>query len=272
MILDGKVASEALFEKLRSRIDQKLSLTAIQVGDNPASTAYINLKRKKLEALEIGFNHIKLEENVPQDEVSRIIQVLNDDAKVSGILLQLPLPDHMDSRMLLDTIAPEKDPDCLNSLNLGRFFSGVSKIFPATPLGVVRMLEYYNIPLLGKKVTIIGRSNLVGKPLSIALTAKDATVTLCHSKTQDIKEYTLNADIVITAVGNPGFFTKDYFKEGQTAIDVGISKNSEGKIQGDVDYENVSQLVEHITPVPGGIGPMTIYSLIENLVNLNISE
>jgi methylenetetrahydrofolate dehydrogenase (NADP+)/methenyltetrahydrofolate cyclohydrolase len=271
MILDGKTASSQLFDKLLQRINRlprKPLLAAVQVGDNPASSLYIRLKKKTLEKLGLGFRHVHLSENATQIELIAAIEKLNLDGAVHGILLQLPLPAHFDTAQALNTILPEKDPDCLTTQNLGRFCAGESSIMPATPLGVVRLLEYYNIPVEGRNVCIVGRSNLVGKPLAIALTAKNATVTLCHSKTKEIEKHTCGADIVVTAIGRADFFGKEYFREHQTVIDVGTSTNDQGRISGDVHAQEVASFVENITPVPGGVGPMTIYGLMENLVTL----
>lgn len=272
MILDGKAASSALFEKLSDRI-KNLSgnpvLAVIQVGDNPASTSYINLKRKKATNLGFGFKHVHLPIAVTEREVANTISELNAAHDVTGIILQLPLPDHLQANTLLELISPTKDVDCLTTYSLGKFFSGNSELIPATPKGVIRLLDFNNISLEGKKVCIIGRSNLVGKPLSIGLLHRNATVTICHSKTLDIASFTKNADIVITAVGKPEFFGLEYFESHQVVIDIGTTMTSTGKLTGDVDFESVRDYVYAISPVPGGVGPMTVYGLFENLVLLS---
>ncbi len=272
MILDGKKAAESLFDKLQEQIRSLPSipvLAAVQVGDNPASSMYIRIKQKKLNELGLGFEHIQLPENSRSEDIESAIQKLNARPEIRGILLQLPLPHHLDTRMLLDTIDPKKDIDCLTSTNLGTFFTGSYDVMPATPLGVVRLLEYYEIPIEGKRIAVLGRSNLVGKPLSIALLHKSATVTMCHSKTQNLHDITQASDIVISAMGQPEFLDSSYFKQGHIIIDVGTSKGASGKIVGDVAFDAVKDLVAGITPVPGGVGPMTIYGLIENFVTLS---
>lgn len=271
MVLDGRFAAEALFEKLKEEIktlNTVPTLTVVQVGDNPASNVYIKHKKKKLEELGLGFNHVKLREDIEESELIDTINILNNDNNVHGVILQLPIPEHLEPRKFLDIISPQKDVDCLTATNLGRFFVGESKILPATPLGVIRLLSFYKIDVKGKNVCVVGRSNLVGKPLAVALTNLDATVILCHSKTENLKELTQVADIVVTAAGKAKFFDSTYFNSRQTVIDVGISKDETGNLSGDVDFEDVSKIVENITPVPGGVGPMTIYSLIENLITL----
>jgi methylenetetrahydrofolate dehydrogenase (NADP+) / methenyltetrahydrofolate cyclohydrolase len=267
MILDGKKAAEELFSKLKEHTYTK-TLAVIQIGENPASTAYINLKKRKAEELGIKFQHSMLPDDVQESKVIEAINVLNYDSAIGGILVQLPIPEHLNKQKVLDSIDEKKDIDCLTSKNLGLFFSSESNLLPATPYGILKLLDFYNIDVTGKDICIIGASNLVGKPLAVALTNREATVTLCHIKTKDVKKISSTADIVITAVGRPALFTEDYFSSGQTVIDVGTSKNSEGKLVGDVDYERVSKIVENITPVPGGVGPMTIYALVENFVKL----
>lgn len=271
MILDGKKASEDLFHNLLPHTQSTKPLpllAAVQVGDNPASSTYIKLKAKTLSKLSLGFRHIHLASSCTKEEVAQAIESLNNDPEVTGVLLQLPLPSHLDSDELLNLIHPLKDPDCLTTENLGKFFADQSPILPATPLGVIRLLEYYKIELEGKNVCIVGRSNLVGKPLAIALTQRNATVTICHSKTKDLESHTQNADLVILAVGKPRYFGAEFFTKQQTVIDVGISRDEKGQLCGDVDFDNVSKIVKNITPVPGGVGPMTIYGLMENLITL----
>ncbi len=272
MILSGKKASEELFTKLQpniSSLPKPPTLSAIQVGDNPASSTYIRMKKKKIESLGMKFVHTQLPENCTEEQLENIIYDLNHDNKITGILLQLPLPEHLQKkeRALLNLIHPQKDVDCLTSRNIGAFFTGESQLLPATPLGVLRLLEYYEIKM-ACRITIIGRSNLVGKPLAIALTNRNATVTLCHSCTENLYEITRRSDIVITAVGKPNYFTKEYFHNRQVVIDIGISKTPTGELSGDVEFLTVRDHVRAITPVPGGVGPMTIYGLVENLVLL----
>lgn len=271
MIIDGKKASEFFYNQLSIQIallKPVPKLAAVLVGDNPASLTYLRLKEKKLNELGIGFELVKLPAGISQGDVITHIHNLNNDNSINGIIVQLPLPTSFDTRNVLNTVIPSKDVDCLNSENLGNFFSGQSILMPATPQGVIRMLEYYKMNVSGKKVTLIGRSNLVGKPLAVALLDRGATLTICHSKTINLKEAVQNAEIVISAAGQSNFLTKDFFNNRQTVIDIGTSAGTNGKITGDVDFEEVSKVVENITPVPGGVGPMTIYGLIENLVTL----
>jgi methylenetetrahydrofolate dehydrogenase (NADP+) / methenyltetrahydrofolate cyclohydrolase len=271
MILDGKVASDNLFENLKHKINSLngIGLAVVQIGDHPPSNAYIRIKQKKASELGIPFNYIKLAEETPEPDIKKEINRLNDDNSIGGIVLQLPLPKTLSTVDLIDTIMPSKDIDCLTSYNLGRFFSGSSRLMPATPLGVLRLLDYYDINVSGKNVCVIGKSNLVGKPLAVSLMNKDATVSICHTKTRNIEQYSRSSDIVIIAAGDPKFFTARYFSIGQTVVDVGITKTGNNKVYGDVNFEEVSTIVENITPVPGGVGPMTVYGLFENFVTLN---
>lgn len=271
MIIDGRIAAKHYFKLLEARISKlafKPKLVAIQVGENPASSTYINIKSKTLTEHGIDFEHIQLSADISGDSISDLIQKLNIDESITGMILQLPIPENLNSRALIDLISPKKDVDCLGTYNLGNFFVGNSSLLPATPQGVIRLLEHYEVPISGKNICIIGRSNLVGKPLAVALTEMNATVTLCHSKTDDIQKYSKSADIVITAVGKAKMFTSKYFSKGQTVIDVGTSKDDSGRLSGDVDFDNVKDIVENITPVPGGVGPLTVYCLAENLIKL----
>jgi methylenetetrahydrofolate dehydrogenase (NADP+)/methenyltetrahydrofolate cyclohydrolase len=273
MILDGKKSAESFYEKLKIRtanLTNQPCLAAVQVGDNPASNTYLRIKEKKLLELGMSFRLVKFDSNTTQDEVKSKIIELNSDSNINGIIVQLPLPENFNERELLDSVSISKDIDCLTTLNMGRFVTGQSELMPATPLGVLRLLEFYNIDLEGKNICIIGRSNLVGKPLALALVQKNATVTICHSKTNNLAAITIQSSIVISAVGKPKFLTKEYFAPNQTVIDIGTSLNPEtNKLSGDVDFENVQDLNLSITPVPGGVGPMTVYGLIENLVRLS---
>lgn len=272
MILDGKKCAEELLFFLKDEVS-KLSFTpklaAVLVGENPASKTYLRLKKKKLEEMSLGFELIKFKENSSFNEIKPIIDKLNTDPSINGIIIQLPLPSHLQTRKVVDLVAPSKDVDCLTTFNLGKFYTNTSDILPATPLGVIRLLENHKIQVSGKRVCIIGRSDLVSKPLAFALISKDATITICHSKTVNLPEITRQNNIVITAIGKPRFLTKEYFSQGQTVIDIGISFDENGKLSGDVDFDEVSGLVRNITPVPGGVGPMTIYGLIENLIKLS---
>lgn len=272
MILSGKTASENLYSSLLDKaksLQNKPKLVAIHVGNNPASATYLKIKKKKLLELGFDFELKKFSEDISEKYLTEEIEKLNQDNTCSGIIVQLPLPKALSEVVALEAISPQKDVDCLTSTNLGKFFQGQSEIFPATAKGVIRLLEYNKIDLVGKKVCVLGRSNLVTKPLAVELINRSATVTVCHSQTKNLIEETRNADIVITGIGRANFLTEEYFSEDQIVIDIGTSVNSEGKLKGDVDFENVSEKVYAITPVPGGVGPMTVYGLIENLVLLS---
>ena len=263
-LLDGKVVRDKIFEELKERINGlDLTLAIIQIGNNEASNIYIRQKEKTCNNLGINFKLYKLEENVLEEEVINLIKELNN-SNVTGILLQLPIPKHLNVKKIVDCIDEKKDVDGLTSKNVAKLVLKEKGLIPCTPKGVMSLLKYYNINVEGKKVTIIGRSNLVGKPLANLMLNCNATVTVCHSKTKNLKELTLNADIIIVAVGHPNLITSDMVKVGAIIVDVGINR-VDGKIVGDVAFDNVSKIVNYISPVPGGVGPMTIASLIENI-------
>ena len=254
------------FKEIKEKIGKVPGLAIVLVGENPASKIYVNSKIKG--CAELGFESFAhyLPENVTEEELLNVIRELNADEKVDGILVQLPLPKHIDEKKVVETIAFSKDVDGFNPINVGKLAIGEKSFISCTPYGVVKMLEEYNINPEGKNVVIIGRSNIVGKPLLQCLLNKNATITICHSKTRDIKAITKNADILIAAVGRPHFVTEDMVKDGAVVIDVGINRNEEGKLIGDVDFENVEKKASYITPVPGGVGPMTIAMLMNNVV------
>ena len=263
-LLNGKVVRDKIFEELKERINGlDLTLAIIQIGNNEASNIYIRQKEKTCNNLGISFKLYKLEENVLEEEVINLIKKLNN-SKVTGILLQLPIPKHLNVKKIVDCIDEKKDVDGLTSKNVAKLVLKEKGLIPCTPKGVMSLLKYYNIDVEGKKVTIVGRSNLVGKPLANLMLNYNATVTVCHSKTKNLKELTLNADIIIVAVGQPNLITSDMVKAGAIIVDVGINR-VDGKIVGDVAFDNVSKIVNYISPVPGGVGPMTIASLIENI-------
>jgi methylenetetrahydrofolate dehydrogenase (NADP+)/methenyltetrahydrofolate cyclohydrolase len=271
MILSGKDASNFFYKKLLERINNlefKPMLSAVQIGDNPASSTYLKIKKRKIEELGLSFELIKFDENISKSELIKEIDNLNRKASVTGIIIQLPLPESFDLKKILNTIDDSKDVDCLTDLNLGRMFSSNDELYPATAKGVIRLLEYYKINISGKNICVVGRSNLVTKPLALRMTSLDATVTICHSKTTDLSSFTKNADIVISGIGKANFMHKEFFNPGQILIDIGTSIDNKGKLSGDMDYENLFDYVSAITPVPGGVGPMTVYGLIENLVLL----
>lgn len=261
--LNQKTADEV---KLLNKKGIAVSLAVIIVGDDPASKVYVNNKKKACEKLGIVSLEYALPENTTQDELLKLIDELNNRKDVNGILCQLPLPSHLDEELLINAISPEKDVDCFHPVNVGRLYTGTGKLKPCTPAGVMAMLEYYNIEMQGKNCVVIGRSNIVGKPMAALLTAKNGTVTLCHSKTANLKEYTGKADILVAAVGKPRFVKKDMVKESAVVIDVGIHRMENGKLCGDVDFDEVEPIAGYISPVPGGVGPMTIAELMENTV------
>lgn len=271
-IIDGT----ALAKKIRIGLKQKVEalkekgiqpkLAVILVGNDKASQIYVRNKNRACEELGIEFEEFLLDETTTMETLLHIIQTLNTRKDIHGILLQSPIPKPLDIQEAIRAIAPEKDVDGFHPANVGKLTIGQDTFISCTPQGIIRMLEAYAIPIEGKHVVILGRSNIVGKPLIPCLLNKNATVTVCHSKTNHIEEITKQADILIAAVGKAKFVTPEMVKEGATVIDVGINRNEEGKIEGDVDFEAVCQKVDYITPVPGGVGPMTIAMLMNNVV------
>lgn len=271
-ILDGKTFKDETILKMKEEIaGLNLSLAVIQIGNDEASSVYINQKRIMCESLNIIFNHFKLEDDVSESNVIELIEKLNNDDKITGILLQLPIPNHLNKQRIIDSIDYKKDVDGLTTKNAGNLLLGIDGIVPCTPIGIINLLKHYNIELSGKRVAIIGRSNLVGKPLAILMIRENATVTVCHSNTKNIKEITLNSDIVISATGKSGLITEGMIRDNSVVVDVGISR-VDGKLLGDVDYDNVSKKCLYITPVPGGVGPMTILSLAQNIYKAYLSQ
>lgn len=269
-LLDGKT----LAKQIRAEISQKCKdlkrqagiipgLAVVIVGDDPASHSYVRSKEKA--CFEVGFYSEvhKLEKSITQQELLQLIKQLNSNPKINGILVQLPLPDHINENMINENIDPKKDIDGFHPINLGNLFLNRPNFVPCTPKGILRLLKHYEISIEGKNVVVIGRSNIVGKPTAALFLHENATVTLCHSKTEDLEMYTKQADILIVAVGRPNFITKDMIKEGAIIIDAGTTKVN-NKLTGDVDFDDVYDKVEKITPVPGGVGPMTIAMLLEN--------
>ncbi len=263
-ILDGKEVKRIKLEELKNevlKLDRPLGLTVIQVGDDSASNIYVKQKSKMANNLEFNFNHIKLEENVTEEEVLKIINSLNRDNCVDGILVQMPLPEHLNSRIIQNTISPLKDVDGLTDINMGMLVHKKNCLVPCTPLGVMELLKYYNIDVAGKNVVIVGRSDLVGRPMAEVMINNDATVTLCHSKTKNLKDITKNADVLVVAVGKAKLITSDMVKDGVVVVDVGINRLEDGSLCGDVDFDGVSSKCSYITPVPGGVGQMTVLEL-----------
>ena len=275
IILDGKKLRDKIFENLKQRLNnmsEKPTLAVILVGENPASQIYVRNKKKTAENL--GINSIVI--NYPADISENIlldkIQELNNDNKITAILVQLPLPKHIDKFKIIDAIAPEKDVDGLTPYNSGKLFSGEEPyVYPCTPKGILLLLDEYNIELEGKHVVVIGRSNLVGKPVAQMLLNRNATVTMCHSHTKNLSDITKTADIIVSAVGK-NIIGEKMLKSDCVVVDVGIFKDVNGKICGDVDFANASKIAAYISPVPGGVGPMTIASLMLNTVELADSK
>ena len=272
MIIDGKLVSTKLKEKLKNQIKEyniNPKLVVIQVGNNEASNVYIRQKIKCADAIGAKCEHKKLEETITTEELIKIIEELNNEPTINGIIVQLPLPKHIDEYKVLNTIVPQKDVDGLTEINAGKLACAKPGLIFCTPHGVIELLKYYNIEIEGKKVVIVGRSNLVGKPLINLFLMENATVTCCHSKTKDLKHFTIDADILVVAVGKPKLITEDMVKEGAVVVDVGINRLETG-LCGDVDFENVSKKASYITPVPGGVGAMTVAMLYNNLVETSI--
>lgn len=274
-ILDGKKVSQELALKLQGEVatlkaqNIQPKLTIILVGEDPASESYVRSKKKLAESIGIEFDLIRYTPE-EMDTAKLIVKIheLNADVKVHGILVQLPLPKHIYEPEIIKAIDPKKDVDGFTAYNLGKMFlsTDFEELAPCTPLGVIRILESYNIDILGKEAVVVGSSNIVGKPMGIMLLNRKATVTVCNSKTQDLAAQTRRADILVVAIGKAKFITADMVKEGAVVIDVGINRGEDGKICGDVDFDNVSVKASFITPVPGGCGPMTVACLMENVV------
>lgn len=272
MIINGKELAQKIRGELKQEVEQLRKkgivpkLAVIMVGDNKASEVYVRNKSKACNELGIEFEEFLRDESTTQEELISLIDELNQRKDIHGILLQSPIPEHLDIREAFNRIDYKKDVDGFHPINVGKLSIGEDSFISCTPYGVIKMLEAYNIPIEGKRAVVIGRSNIVGKPLVQCLLNKNATVTICHSKTQNIADVVREADIVIAALGKPKFVTADMVKEGAVVIDVGINRNEEGKLVGDVDFENVEKKASYITPVPGGVGPMTIAMLMNNVV------
>lgn len=266
MLLDGKVLADKILSEIK--VNKKYKLVIIYIGDNYASSIYTMRKKKVCEKLGIDCEILRYSFSIKEGEIVEKIKELNLNKKVTGIMVQLPIPKDLDTFKIINTIDPSKDVDGLTAYNQGLLLQGQKPYYyPCTPLGILTLLKYYKIPLQGKKVVIVGRSNIVGKPLAVMLTRENATVTLCHSKTKKLKEITKKADILISAIGKVKYFNKRNLKENSVVIDVGINRNKDGKIVGDVNFERVKDIVKYIAPVPGGVGPLTIASLMKNIVS-----
>ena len=269
MIIDGKLIAQELKDEVKAKLaklDTKLTLLVIMVGDNPASKVYVESKEKNCKKAGMLTKTLIFDANVPQKKVIDAIQASNADPAITGILVQLPLPAHLDEVKIIDAIDPKKDVDGLTTVNQGKLFSGVNDgIIPATPKGIMHILKKLFINLEGKTAVVIGRSKLVGKPIAQLLLSKNATVTMCHSKTENLKDICLGADVLVVAIGKAKFITADMIKPDAIVIDVGINRNF-GRIDGDVDFENAVSVAGYITPVPGGVGQLTIACLLENVI------
>ena len=272
VVLDGKKLAQEIRQNLKTKCEElkekgiNPKLAVVMVGDNKASQVYVRNKSKVCDEVGIDFEEYLLDATTKQEELIELIEKLNQDNKINGILLQSPIPSHLDINEAFNAIAPEKDVDGFHPVNVGKLCLNQDTFVSCTPYGIMKMIEAYNIDLTGKNVTILGRSNIVGKPLIQCCLNKNATVTICHSKTNDLKTHTQNADVIIAAIGKSKFVTADMVKKGAVVIDVGINRSEDGKLTGDVDFDNVCDKVSYITPVPGGVGPMTIAMLMNNVI------
>ncbi len=271
-LIDGKLISTQIKDELKEEVAELKAkgitpcLAVIQVGNDPASCVYVNNKKKACAYIGIESLSYELDEQISQEELLTIIDELNHNEMVNGILVQLPLPKHIDENTVIHSIAPEKDVDGFHPETVGNMCIGSKGFLPCTPAGVIQLLKRSNIDIEGKECVVIGRSNIVGKPMAMLLLRENGTVTITHSRTKDLKEITKRADILVAAIGKPKFVTAEYVKEGAVVIDVGIHRNENNKLCGDVDFDDVIGKVSAITPVPGGVGPMTIAMLMNNCV------
>ncbi len=270
-LIDGKSLANKVQEQVADEVEELKQvqnivpgLAVILIGDDPASHAYVRMKAKACE--KVGFYSIthNMPDSISQDEIIGTIQMMNDNPRIDGILVQLPLPLHIDTDKILEVIDPKKDVDGFHAYNVGRLVTGLDSFVACTPLGVMKMFEAYNIELEGKNICVVGASNIVGKPMASLLLNANATVTVTHIYTQDLKSHTLKADIIVVGVGVPALIKEDMIKDGAIIIDIGINRIADGSLVGDVDFENVSKKCSYITPVPGGVGPMTIAMLLAN--------
>lgn len=271
-LIDGKQISKEIKDELKTEVHKLKSegknvcLAVVQVGDDPASTVYVNNKKKACAYIGIESRSYELPESTSEEELTALVEELNGDDGVNGILVQLPLPSHIDEDRIIRTISPDKDVDGFHPVSVGRLWIGEKGFLSCTPAGIIQLLKRSNIEIAGKNCVIIGRSNIVGKPMAALLLRENGTVTITHSKTKDLQKITKTADILIVAIGKERFITSDYVKEGAVVIDVGMHRDSENHLCGDVDFKDVEPKVSAITPVPGGVGPMTIAMLMNNCV------
>ncbi len=277
-ILNGKELAKKIRTNLKVEVEELKKqkkypkLAVIMVGNDQASSIYVKNKSKACDEIGIDFEEYLLPEETTMQELLSLITKLNEEKEIKGILLQSPIPAHLDIQKAFETINPKKDVDGFHPISVGQACIGQDTFIPCTPLGIVRLLEEYKIPIEGKNVVILGRSNIVGKPLMQCMLKKNATVTICHSKTRNIQEITKQADILIVAIGKPKFITEEMVKENAVVIDVGMNRLENGKLCGDIDFEGVEKKVSYITPVPGGVGPMTIAMLMQNVVKATKME
>lgn len=271
-IMDGKSVAEKSRINIRKDVNRLRNkgiipgLAVIIVGKDPASRIYVNNKKKACEKVSIHSEEYSLSESTSQESLIDLIKVLNEKEDINGILVQLPLPKHIDESAVINSINPLKDVDAFHCENVGKIMLGEYSFLPCTPAGIMELLKTYHIDPCGKNCVVVGRSNIVGKPMSMLLLHKNGTVTICHSKTKNLKEICKTADILVSAVGKPKFITSDMIKRGAVVVDVGMNHDENGKLCGDVDFETCKNVVSHITPVPGGVGPMTITMLLKNTV------
>lgn len=272
VILDGKAVSAKVKEEVKAEVEAlkkqgvSVGLAVIIVGNNPASRTYVNNKKKACEAAGIVSEEYALPEETTQEELLALVEELNHKDSINGILCQLPLPKQLDEEAVIAAISEKKDVDAFSAVNVGHIMIGDYSFLPCTPAGIMEILRHYNIDVAGKECVVIGRSNIVGKPMAMLLLHQNGTVTICHSKTKNLKDVTSRADILVAAVGIPHFVTADMVKEGAVVIDVGMDRDENGKLCGDVDFAAVEPKASYITPVPGGVGPMTIATLLKNTV------
>lgn len=271
-IISGKEVSERIKEQLKGNVEELKrqgifpGLAVIIVGDDPASRVYVNNKKKACEQIGIYSEEYALDADTSEDEILNLIDELNKKDAISGILVQLPLPKHISEKKVIESINPKKDVDAFHPVNVGKIMTGDYDFVPCTPAGIMELIDESGVSVEGKECVVIGRSNIVGKPMAMLLLHRNGTVTVCHSRTKNLKEKTKNADILVAAVGKPKFVTGDMIKEGAVVIDVGINRLENKKLAGDVDFESAEKAAGAITPVPGGVGPMTIAMLMKNTV------
>ena len=270
-IIDGKKISQEIKDELKAKVESlKVEgkdipcLAVIQVGNDPASTVYVGNKKKACEYIGIGSKSYELPEETTQEELLKLIDDLNSNPEITGILVQLPVPKHIDEDTIIRRISPDKDVDGFHPMSVGALLIGEDGYLSCTPAGVIQLLKRSGVEIAGKECVVIGRSNIVGKPMAVLLLRENGTVTICHSRTKDLKEVCKRADILVVAIGKPKMITAEYVKEGACVIDVGIHRMENGKLCGDVDYDDVAPHCGYITPVPGGVGPMTIAMLMNN--------